>query len=325
MSLPMEESIEMITTVKYLRELTSDKTNYKSILISGHNVEIDLDDPDEHFIQKAKEELRETPEIVAEAFKQLKELLAGEPNLYIPKSDDFLIKFLRPVKWYPESAFRLIKRHYRFYQTYPHIFINLIPSKDNIPICSNLIYPLPLRNKEGSRTLLLEAGKKWKPKIVPFDMYFRSLLLLMIIASTEYKTQIGGIRIIIDAEGFPLTHVTYLTPSYAKMALDFIQKCLPLRLKSIHIINQSIFFNLAFAIFKPFIEEKFRKRIFFHGTDRESLMAHIDKETLFKKYGGELDSLDESFGTNFLHNISNYSNLYEVITSFGYKTEDKKK
>lgn len=82
MSLPMEESIEMITTVKYLRELTSDKTNYKSILISGHNVEIDLDDPDEHFIQKAKEELRETPEIVAEAFKQLKELLAGKKESF---------------------------------------------------------------------------------------------------------------------------------------------------------------------------------------------------------------------------------------------------
>jgi hypothetical protein len=62
------------------------------------------------------------------------------------------------------------------------------------------------------------------------------------------------VNIILDAEGLSLHQVSYLTPNFAKMLLEFLQKCLPIRLKSIHIINQSLFFNVAFAIFKPFIE-----------------------------------------------------------------------
>lgn len=66
--------------------------------------------------------------------------------------------------------------------------------------------------------------------------------------------QIAGARVIIDVEGQSLNQIIYITPSFAKMVVDFIQKCLPLRLKSIHIVNQSFIFNMGFAIFKPFLE-----------------------------------------------------------------------
>lgn len=55
-------------------------------------------------------------------------------------------------------------------------------------------------------------------------------------------------------EGLSLSQVTYFTPSFAKMVVEFTQKCLPSRLKSIHIVNQSFLFNMVFAIFKQFLE-----------------------------------------------------------------------
>jgi len=59
------------------------------------------------------------------------------------------------------------------------------------------------------------------------------------------------------------------------------------------------------------LQEKIRKRIFFHGTDRESLIAHLDKTLLFKKYGGELDPIDESYGTNLWHYMCKHENMYK--------------
>lgn len=49
------------------------------ILIDNYCVQIELEDDDnmEFFMQKAKEELRETPEVVAQGLKELRELVAG--------------------------------------------------------------------------------------------------------------------------------------------------------------------------------------------------------------------------------------------------------
>jgi len=51
--------------------------------INGHALMFDLSDPDEFFLQKAREELREIPEITAQSFKELKELLAGNESSII--------------------------------------------------------------------------------------------------------------------------------------------------------------------------------------------------------------------------------------------------
>lgn len=75
MSSPTKHNADDITiiTTKYLRQ-NMDAT----LVIDGQRFEFELDDLDEYFSQKAKDELRETPETVAQAHKELKELLAGK-------------------------------------------------------------------------------------------------------------------------------------------------------------------------------------------------------------------------------------------------------
>lgn len=66
------------------------------------------------------------------------------------------------------------------------------------------------------------------------------------------------------------------------------QDCVPIRLKAVHIINQPYIFNMLFAIFKPFLREKLRSRIHFHGSSKQSLLSHVDASALRIRHGGTL-------------------------------------
>lgn len=298
------------------------EANGPKIFFGQHELKLELTEMDELFIQKAKEELRETPEIVAESCAELKKLIEGESDLIVPDEEDFYKSFLRPCKYYPKSAFSLMKRFYRFRQNHPHIFINLLPSKEKIAICANLVYPLPFRSKDGSRIVVIEGGKRWNPKEVSTNDIFKGLIMCLYLALAEPKTQIAGGCVIIDVEGLSLSHITYITPSFAKMLVEFIQKCLPARLKNIHIVKQSFLFNMAFAIFKPFLEEKIRKRIHFHGTNWESLTTFIDKKALLKRHGGELEMPEGQFGVNLHQGLCYCEPFFEVSRRCGYSTDN---
>lgn len=53
-------------------------------------------------------ELRETEDIVAEGYKELRQLLAADSSLFYHTDDDFLRIFLRPCKYYAKSAYNLV-------------------------------------------------------------------------------------------------------------------------------------------------------------------------------------------------------------------------
>lgn len=75
---------------------------------------------------------------------------------------------------------------------------------------------------------------------------------------------------------------------YTKVFYYLLQECVPIRVKAVHVINQPYIFNMLFAIFKPFMREKLRSRVHFHGTNMESLMKHVDPKVLRKRHGGLL-------------------------------------
>lgn len=56
----------------------------------------------------AETQLRETPERVREALERLRELLKENKDLFYGDDDELLTIFLRPCKWYPESALALV-------------------------------------------------------------------------------------------------------------------------------------------------------------------------------------------------------------------------
>lgn len=284
----------------------------------------EFDDGDESFHQRARNELRETPEVVQQALKDIRELLKGEPDLIVPDDDEYLQKFLRPCKWYPKSGLELMKRFYKFRLNNPRYCDNLVPSVDEKPFAAELVIPLPDRTPDGCRVLLINAGKKWNPKQVSLDNIFRSCMLSLDAAVAEPKTQISGVHVIMNMDGLTLNHVTYFTPSFAATMTEWVQRCLPGRLKGIHIVNQPFIFNMVFALFKPFLSEKMRKRIIFHGTNRNSLTSIVGTKTIPKELGGELEMPNVPIGQGIADYFRRFEKDFEDANKNGFVKGSKR-
>lgn len=126
---------------------------------------------------------------------------------------------------------------------------------------------------------------------------------------------------IFDLDGFTLQQALLFTPSFAKMLVDLLQDVFPSRLKALHIVNQSRFFKIAFAVIKPFLRDKLRGRLHFHGKDMSSLHKHIDPDCLPKKYGGTLD-IPEVTADEWMLLLNVCEKEFEAINSFGYKLSE---
>lgn len=188
----------------------------------------------------------------------------AETDLRCPLDNDlWLIRFLRPCKYYPESARDLIKRYYEFKRKHANIYDDLKTSTERNIFEHNILTVFPNRDQYGRRILLIELGKKWKHNKCSLDEVYKGCVLYLEAALLEAKTQIAGCVIIFDMDGLSLQQAWQFTPPFAKRIIDVIQEAIPMRVKNMHIVNQPYVFNMVFALFKPFLKEKLKSRVSF--------------------------------------------------------------
>lgn len=282
-------------------------------------LQFELDEPIEAVKDIARRELRETPENIKPAIEELRRLLADDKELHVPIGHDaWLIRFLRPCKFYPESAYDLVKRYYAFKLKHAKQYDGLIPSKETNVFMQNVITVLPTRDQYGRRVLVLELGKKWKPSQCSLDEVFKGCVLFLEAAMLEPETQICGAVVILDMEGLSMQHVLQFTPSFASRIVEWLQEAIPLRVKGLYIINQSFLFDCVFKLFKPFLKEKLRSRIVFMGSNKKILHEHISPKCLSDKYGGTL-TLPRVTGAQWLELLLICDREFTAINSYGYK------
>lgn len=77
---------------------------------------------------------------------------------------------------------------------------------------------------------------------------------------------------------------------------------------------------MVFALFKPFLKEKLRNRVIFHGTDRDSLHKHLDPKCLPKCYDG-INDIPRVDGSEWLKLLKQCDKEYLALNNFGYIKE----
>lgn len=75
------------------------------------------------------------------------------------------------------------------------------------------------------------------------------------------------------------------------MMVALMVSAFPVTTHSLHILHQSWVFDVMFSVFKPLLDVRMQKRIFFHGSNMDSLHKHISPNYLPKKYGGVREEL----------------------------------
>ncbi|GLG96076.1 CTD2 [Gryllus bimaculatus] len=80
-----------------------------SLEMKGIIVNLEVDPPSPEVMEIARKELRETPDLARESMEELRNLLKEDEELTTPyEYNKFLERFLRPTKFYPESAYDLV-------------------------------------------------------------------------------------------------------------------------------------------------------------------------------------------------------------------------
>ncbi|XP_044750138.1 clavesin-1-like isoform X3 [Coccinella septempunctata] len=248
--------------------------------------QLDLGEPPQHVLDWAKENIRENPETRDQVIQEFRDMIFERGECTPHRTDDvYLLRFLRCRNFSIEGAHKLLCNYYEFKENNKDFFEGI--SLENLEILGHdeIITVPPYREQTGRRILLYRMGE-WDPEKITVDEIFQATLVVLELAILEPRAQIMGGICIFDLGGLTVNQAWYMTPSVANKMIQIMVTSFPVKVHAMHIVNQSWVFDMVFNIFKPFINERMKSRIFFHGEDRESLHKHIDPKFLPKRYGG---------------------------------------
>ncbi|XP_022668303.1 alpha-tocopherol transfer protein-like isoform X2 [Varroa destructor] len=243
--------------------------------------------------RRAKEELGETPEIRTKALKELSEKVRQIENFNPRVDENFLLRFLRSKKFDVEKAYK----SYRKFHT-----IRLIDPARYLPVGVG-----PLRYKpafdlatgtqlepynpiDGAFIVIWRVGK-WSPEC-GFDL-----------SDIFTPTAMGG-----DFR---------LRQDQAQALIMTIQDGYPCRFKGFHVINQSSLWDYVWAVARPFLKEKIKKRVYLHGSNMASLHKHVCPSVLPEEYGGQAGPFSWSWITR---NLYERNDEFIRLSRYGYIT-----
>lgn len=101
---------------------------------------------------------------------------------------------------------------------------NLMPDDEKKAFTETpIVNILTNKDQKGRRVLVVQSGSLWDPKEVTSDQLFRLFYLIHLVAMLEPSSQINGVVVVMDYNGFSMKQVKALTPSFAKLLITFIQ------------------------------------------------------------------------------------------------------
>ncbi|XP_018569342.1 alpha-tocopherol transfer protein-like [Anoplophora glabripennis] len=280
--------------------------------------ELDLGEPPKELLEWARENINEDPETSCQKLEEFRDMIFERDECVPHRTDDsFLFRFLRARHFIVERAHRLLVNYYTFKENNPEFYegVNL---RQLLKMGDDSIITVPPYREQTGRRILLYRIEHWDPEKVSIEEIFQGTMIVLELAILEQRAQILGGICIFDLGGLSMQQAWYMTPSIAHKMVQIMVTSFPMKIHALHIVNQSWIFDIIYNCFKPFLDERMKSRIFFHGEDMDSLHQHIDPKHLPERYGGIHPDYSYNDWVNYFE--TNEKIRWE-LESLGYRDE----
>ncbi|XP_027194351.2 alpha-tocopherol transfer protein-like [Dermatophagoides pteronyssinus] len=241
-------------------------------------------------IMRAEMEVNEKDAWRLRDIEALREMIQGEPSLKCRQDDAFLLRFLRARRFDYDGAFRLICDYLTLKCRHQELFMPIEQLK--CVFDDNTMTVLDDRSNQDETIFLLRLGQ-WSPRRFSFDQVIAAAIMSMEYVIRDEVTQINGIICVIDMAGFGWSQLRKFGPSQAKKIVHIMDKCLPIRIKTIYVINESTLADIGFAIMRPFTSEELHDKIIFLGSNYSQILhQNISSEILPNQFNGRCGSMN---------------------------------
>ncbi len=117
----------------------------------------------------------------------------------------------------------MLKTYFGMFSTVPKYYKNVLPlSKSDNAASYNINGFLPYRDKFGRRVYVYRGGK-WFPNKVSYDELYSLGYKFIELMSMEPKTQVAGVTMIVDGEGYGMKQFTGVSMTDMKYGLTFME------------------------------------------------------------------------------------------------------
>ncbi len=100
---------------------------------------------------------------------------------------------------------------------------------------------------------------KWDPGKVSLHELFLELYTMLELLSLEPRTQMTGVTLIFEGDGFGFKQFRNTSPTTMLNIVNMVQDRIPVIVRGIHLINTPKLFNAVFnTMVKPFLNEKMK-------------------------------------------------------------------
>ncbi|KAL3224608.1 hypothetical protein MRX96_026407 [Rhipicephalus microplus] len=263
--------------------------------------------------QIAEDELGETPARRKESLAKLLQLLSEEEDLNSRKDAQFLLRFLRVRKYDVEAALRTVKNYYKIRNTSGPVFRDFLPSKVS-PATRKLMMIMKEKDAHGRRIFYFKPGM-WVLDESSYVDVHRAMVVCLEYLAKDPTTQTLGVVLLFDYGGFTADKVLAVNVGLIRRAFEYLQDCMPMRLKAVYSVKQGLAFDTFFTMIRPFLKAKLVQRFILIGDKFEELHKEIPAKILPEEYGGQAPPLDFE---SFWNELEGCDDEYRENSSYGY-------
>lgn len=198
-----------------------------------------------------------------------------------------IVRFLRARDHDLKKSKSMLDNHLKFRSKWIPKGLESCKPSDIMPALQSGCWAVGGLTKGGCPILYVDTNL-WNPADYTVEIYVKYLCFFFERLHLLFPEDQHQVVIILDMSGWQFSDVFYL--NYIRHLVDINQNQYPERLRYCNLVNVPWFFKTAWAVIKPWIDQKTVAKIELSSdTNTEKLLSMIDADVLSMKYGGNRD------------------------------------